>query len=149
MSIMPVLPAQRIVESLTSTHVDIFNATVTKRNVPDKTFGRLKATKPFKKKLETPNQGLANYVWRMLCFDLVPYAPHCCMPVMADVDVHIAHTMREGKAIRFGEPGYEEFKSAEKVLRQEMDDLVDQIESFLRPHDKKGIIRWGTALGML
>jgi hypothetical protein len=144
---MPILPINALVRGLSDDEDRIVRAAFTTRGVGSG-MARLRANKPFRR-VETFEQGCANYVWRMLCFDLVGSGKHACMPVCADFELSEALELRDGKRIRYGEPGYDEQKERSKALRNEMDALVGRVESTLAPGALKGVIRWGRALGML
>lgn len=109
--------------------------------------GKLRASKPHKR-VATFEQGCINYVWRMLCFDLVGHGKHACMPVTADWELSAGYDAQHGR-IRYGEAGYEGYREGNKALRQRMDDLVKRFERNIPLEQQKGIVRWGRALGYI
>jgi len=140
---MPVLPVESMVADLSESDERIVRAAFTTRGVC-----RLRANKPFKK-VETFEQGCANYVWRMLCFDLAGFGKHVCMPVCADFEISDAQATFDGGRIRYGQEGYNEQSNRAKELRKRMDELVKRVESVLPIESKKGLLRWGVAFGMI
>ena len=109
---------------------------------------RLRSSKPFKTP-KTVFEGCANYVWRMLCFDLVGWGKHVCMPVCADFDLEDCFNDSDGGQIRYGKTGYEDQRSRGRILRDAMDDLVKQFERNIPIERQVGILRYGRALGIL
>lgn len=144
---MPVLPIDAMVLDCNDLEERIVRAAFTVRGVSGG-YGRLRANKPFRT-VESFTQGCANYVWRMLCFDLVGWGKHACMPVCADFELSEAIEHRDGKRYRYGEPGYEEQRAEKRDLMKRMDALVSAVEKALPPESMKGVIRWGRALGMI
>ena len=147
MSNMPILPVEAMVIGLSDCDAGIVRAAFTGRGVQDN-WGRLKTNKPFKR-VTTFEEGCANYVWRMLCFDLVGHGKHACMPVCADFDLSDAQEVLEGRRVRYTDSGYDEYKGRSKELRDRMDALVKTVEAPLPVECKKGLLRWGRALGIL
>jgi len=86
MMTMPTFPVETIVDGWDSHDADLVRAAFTSRGARDGL--KLRASKPFKR-VRNSFEGYANYVWRMLCFDLVGWGKHACMPVCADIDVSI------------------------------------------------------------
>ncbi len=115
-------------------------------------FARLRESKPFSSP-KSYNEACANYVWRMLCFDLVGSGKHVCMPVCADFNISDAITFRDGKAPRYVLDGdnteWQARREQEKELRVVLDALVDRVEQHVPVMQRKGILRWGKALGTL
>lgn len=150
MTTMPILPLDTMVAGCDDEQERIVRAAFTTRGVRNKNDGyaKLRSNKPFAR-VTTFEQGCANYVWRMLCFDLVGSGKHACMPVTADFDISEACEIRNGGRVRYGESGYEEQRERRKDLRESMDALVKQVESVLPIEAQKGILRWGRALGMI
>jgi hypothetical protein len=148
---MPILPVNAMVSGLSDRDAGIVRAAFTTRGVNKDTVlqggAKLRANKPHRR-VGSFEEGCANYVWRMLCFDLVGSGKHACMPVCADFELSEALELRYGR-IRYGQPGYDEQKERSKTLRDEMDALVSRVEKGLPPEALKGIIRWGRALGMI
>jgi len=147
---MPILPIEAMVAGLDDGNSRIVRAAFTTRSIPAEYPGcaRLRANKPFRR-VETFEQGCANYVWRMLCFDLVGWGKHACMPICADFELADAQSVADGGHISYGQPGYEDQRQRRKDLMVRLDALVSEVESKLPPEAKKGIIRWGRALGMI
>ncbi len=147
---MPIFPVDAILFDFNESEDSIVRAAFTTRGVANKNEGcvRLRATKPFKR-VTTAEEGCTNYVWRMLCFDLVGFAPHSCMPVMADCDLYTAQGLSDGFTARYGDEDYEGQRDRRKALTGAMDAVVDRFEKSLPVEAKKGIIRWGKALGMI
>ena len=147
---MPILPVATMTADCSDQDAKIVRDAFTTRGIKnrDNGYARLRSNKPFSR-VKTFEQGCANYVWRMLCFDLVGHGKHVCMPVTADFDLMEACEIRDGGRIRYGQPGYEEQNEQRKALRVRMDELVKQAEAKLPVESKKGIIRWGRALGMI
>lgn len=85
MSKMPILPVDAMCKDLSDYEEELIRAAF------NRTTGKLRATKPFRKVDKTAPfaffGGEANYVWRMLCFDFCAFSPHSCMPVTADFDI--------------------------------------------------------------
>jgi hypothetical protein len=100
--------------------------------------GRLRVNKPKKEEVYEYNnrkyrrnlKGEAAYVWRMLCFYLVPYAPHCCIPVTADFDVGDLTTDANTRRARV----------------KELDLIVDKVLNTIPNYRKRGLLRWSQAL---
>ena len=106
---------------------------------------KLRANKPFRT-VRNKREGCANYVWRMLCFDLVGSGKHACMPVCADFDLHDAVRVSPAHAnITDRSDRY----AVVRELTADMDSLVKRVEAALPLEAKKGILRWGRALGMV
>ena len=141
MSQMPIMPVNAMVAGCTEDEARIVLAAFTSRGVqgPDM---RLKANKPFKK-VTTFEQGCANYVWRMLCFDCVGWGKHACMPVCVDFELCDAFSARDGQA------KYSERREDIRNLMAELDLLVKKVEANLPLERKAGLLRWGRALGYL
>lgn len=150
MSRMPILPLSTMVADCNDQEKEIVSAAFTTRGVKNKDdgFAKLRASKPFAR-VETFEQGCANYVWRMLCFDFCSFHPHCCMPVSADFDLSWGLEHRDGERVRYGQPGYDEQRHRERELTEQMKALIDRVESVLPVTAQKGVMRWGQALGML
>jgi hypothetical protein len=118
--------------------------------------GKLRASKPKIMRIKSacgryafPSSpsGESAYVWRMLCFYLVPYAPHCCMPAMADCDIpHIGDFLNRPV---FGTAEYETIRAAEREKRAGLDALVDKIMTVVPKSSWGGVMRWGRALGAI
>lgn len=150
MSTMPILPIDTMVADCSERDAHIIRAAFTTRGVRNKDDGyaKLRANKPFRR-VTTFEEGCANYAWRMLCFDLVGFGKHVCMPVCADFDVCDAVAIRDGKMPRYNEPGYDGWKAAKRSVVEALDALVTQVEEVLPLGAKRGIIRWGQALGVI
>ncbi len=147
---MPIYPIDAILHGFNEYEDSIVRVGFTTRGVANKTEGcaRLRASKPFKR-VTAYEQGCANYVWRMICFDLIPYAPHSCMPVCAEFDIWSAHSYIAGKRPSYGAEGYEDWVAGAKKLRAAMDELVDRFVAALPLEARGGIVRWGRALGII
>jgi hypothetical protein len=96
--------------------------------------GTLRASKPFRTIDPDADDALfkacANYVWRMLCFDLVASRPHNCMPVTADWDLRIVlndHSIRPGPA---------------RTAKDKLDATITRAESALPPGSLRGALSW-------
>ena len=105
-------------------------------------------SKPYKR-VTTPIQGYANYVWRMLAFDFAGCSPYNCMPVMADCDVYMGYKLESGFKGSWGDAGYDDFKAGERAKVSELDLLVKRVESALPITAQSGVMQWGRALGYL
>jgi len=121
----------------------VVRAAFTTRGVRD--GGKLRANKPFRT-VHNKWEGCANYVWRMLCFDLVGSGKHACMPVCADFDLHDA--VREDASYADVVDRHDRYQVV-RDLTADMDALVKRVESALPITEQKGILRWGRALGMV
>jgi hypothetical protein len=139
---MPILPVDSMVADCDAWEESVVRAAFTTRGVSE--GGRLRTNKPFRK-VSTKLEGCANYVWRMLCFDLVGWGKHACMPVCADFD--LMEALEVSPAWR--DRSREEHREGRRELMKEMDELTKRVESVLPIEAQKGIIRWGRALGMI
>ena len=150
MSNMPIYPMDAYCSKFDIPEEYILRACFTSRGRFSKEGGnmRLKANKPFAKPRNVA-QGCANYVWRMLCFDLVGWGKHACIPVCADFDLEETYTESRGGRIRYNQPGYDEQERGIKELRDNMDSLVQRFESNIPVEQQAGVMRWGRALGMI
>jgi hypothetical protein len=146
---MPELPVESICSCADFDDYDcrIIFAAFTSRGAPAGLL-RLRASKPYKR-IESAEQGYANYVWRMLCFDLVGSGKHACMPVCAEFEVWEGYEHVAGPKPKYGCDGYDEWKDGCRKRRDILDELVGTFESKLPAGAMKGIIRWGKALGMI
>jgi len=115
----------------------VVRAAFTTRGVRD--GGRLRTSKPFRA-VRNQLEGCANYVWRMLCFDLVGSGKHVCMPVCADFDLHATVADCADRTERF---------RIVRELTAGMDAMIKRVEETLPIEAKKGMLRWGRALGMV
>jgi len=153
---MPIFNLNSLTANCNEYEAGIVRGAFTDRGVQGKEngFARLREAKPFKT-VKTIEQGLTNYVWRMLCFDLVGSGKHACMPVCADFDIYEALVLRDGKR-----PSYNYTEGADnseckawdtekRNLMKSMDELVKRVEKDIPFEQQKGIVRWGRALGML
>ncbi|MHC5061784.1 MAG: hypothetical protein ACYTFK_11955 [Planctomycetota bacterium] len=145
MSNMPILPVETMVADLHDDDASIIRAAFTSRGVSE--GGRLRANKPFRK-VTTFEQGCANYVWRMLCFDLVGWGKHACMPVCADFEIMDGYGARDGYPERGDSEGRDKRRQDVRNMMKTLDGLVMQAESVLPGDSMKGVMRWGRALGM-
>ena len=151
---MPILPVDAMVADCNGLEELIVRAAFTTRGVRNKSDGyaKLRSNKPFRR-VESFEQGCANYVWRMLCFDLVGHGKHVCMPVCADFELSDAVTHRNGKCPKYNyedrndNTAYYLWTDCVKQLRKDMDALVSRVEKALPIEAQKGILRWGRALG--
>jgi hypothetical protein len=116
---------------------DVVCAAFTARGVRD--GGKLRASKPYRK-ASNEKEGCANYVWRMLCFDLVGSGKHACMPVCADFDLHTAVAEYADRDERW---------EIVKDLTVAMNELIKRVEAALPIEAHAGVLRWGRALGMV
>ncbi|MHC4302699.1 MAG: hypothetical protein ACYS7Y_36020 [Planctomycetota bacterium] len=105
---------------------------------------RLRSNKPYSR-VSSKLEGCANYVWRMLCFDLAGFGKHVCMPVCADFDLIDAIEVSPGCA----GSDREQQRAARRELQEDMDRLVKRVEAALPVEALKGVMRWGRALGMV
>ena len=149
MSRMPIHPVETMVADMHEDDAWIIRAAYTGRGVPAGCDGlRLRANKPFRK-VSTFEQGCANYVWRMLCFDCAGFGKHVCMPVCADFDLYEACDIQYGCPDRGDREGYDERRRRVRELMKSLDALIMQAESELPGMALKGVMRWGHALGMI
>lgn len=144
---MPVFNLDQLTEGMNDFDGCIVRGAFTTRGYKDG-LGRLREAKPFKT-VKTFEQGCINYVWRMLCFDIVGSGKHACMPVCADFDLWDALEARDGSRPRHGNPGYDDWRQSVKNLTDEMNSLIKRAERSIPLERQKGIVRWGRALGML
>ena len=153
---MPILPVDLMVADCNGFEELVVRAAFTARGVKNKSDGyaKLRTNKPFKR-VESFEQGCANYVWRMLCFDLVGHGKHVCMPVCADFELHDAITIRVGECPKrdwsdgADNTVCDDWRNRKKDLQKELDALVNRVEKTLPIGAQKGILRWGRALGMI
>ena len=146
MTTMPVFPNATLDAMLVDCdgwEESVVRAAFTTRGVRD--GGRLRANKPFRT-VRNKLEGCANYVWRMLCFDLVGSGKHACMPVCADFDLYDAVKVSPAHA---DITDYRDRAAVVRELQNEMDALVKRVERALPIEAQKGVIRWGRALGMI
>ena len=142
MSRMPILPVEAMVADCHDDDAWIVRAAFTTRGVSE--GGRLRASKPFRK-VSTFEEGCANYVWRMLCFDLVGWGKHACMPVCAEFDVYDAFDVRDGRVVRTDRAARDKRRQDIRDTMKALDLLVTTVESVLPSGSMKGIIRWARA----
>lgn len=98
--------------------------------------GRLLSSKPEKRELYVHNnrqyyrnlKAKSAYVWRMVCFALIPYAPHSCLPMMVSLELTDVGTPHE---------------ETDK-LTKELDLIVDKIVA--SQPTKPGYLRWARVL---
>jgi len=150
MTKMPEIAVDAIVNDravFTDLEARIILAAFTGRGAPAGLL-RLRASKP-NKRVTTASEGYANYVWRMLCFDLVGSGKHACMPVCAEFEVWEGYEYVAGERPRWGCDGADEWNDGCKAARNNLDELIARFESKLPAGAMKGIIRWGRALGMM
>jgi hypothetical protein len=143
---MPIMPVEAMVDGLTDWEKDVVRAAFTSRGVP--AGGRLRANKPYGK-VSTFEQGCANYVWRMVCFDCVGHGKHVCMPICADFDVHAAFDAKYGRIEWSDIDGRRDRHELVRDMTKILDTLVSRVERKLPIGALKGVMRWGHALGML
>lgn len=157
---MPILPLNTMLDGFNDQEKRILSAAFTSRGVKIDGAAKLRASKPYADKkvidgqgIEAFEMGCANYVWRMLCFDLVGSGKHVCMPVCADFAISWALDAMYGCTPRYGTDGYEAASKERRELKREltnkMNELIKRFESVLPVEAQKGIIRWGRALGMI
>jgi hypothetical protein len=122
------------------------------RAAQNKRTGGLRASKPFGRidfegdEDKALFEGSANYVWRMLCFDFCGFHPHNCSPVTANAEVCAVFYVRKER----GEyANFAEWRAASKIVLDTLDALIKRIESVLPVTAQKGVMQWGSALGML
>jgi hypothetical protein len=139
MSTMPILPLDSICADLDTFEARVVRASCTTRGVSE--GGRLRSSKPYKKVL-SKSEGCANYVWRMLCFDLVGSGKHACMPVCADFDITDALDILYGRVDYTDHEASVARRSVHRDLTVEMNELVKRVESFLPLMAHKGLLRW-------
>jgi hypothetical protein len=142
---MPILPVEEMVAGYTEFEATVIRAAFTGRGVKEGL--KLRANKPYRK-VSSYLEGCANYVWRMLCFDLVGHGKHVCMPVTADFEVRDALEVRDGRVDWSERDKYTERREAVRDTMKELDELIKRFESVLPISAQKGILRWGRALGM-
>lgn len=150
MSNMPVYPLDTMFSDCSDWEESIVRMAFTNRGRFSKDNGnaRLRANKPFKR-VTTFEQGCANYVWRMLCFDLVGHGKHVCMPVCADFEISEACDIRRGYRPKWDDPQYSDIRAEERDLLDMLDDLIKRFEKDIPIEQQAGIVRWGRALGMI
>jgi len=140
---MPTLPVEAMVASMTDGEAALIRAAFSR---PNGATAKLRATKPFRKVDPTaPGAGrkaYANYIWRMLCFDFVPYRPHNCMPVTADWDVCavIKHRYEERERNGFDNPVSRRELERDRVAM--LDALIKRAESVLPVAAQRGVMAW-------
>ena len=118
--------------TLTATERDLVEACIATQG---KNKGRLRASKPKivygEDKKPAKLTGEAAYLWRMLAFDLCSFAPHCCMPVCADMDLpHDEHEIR-------------------MQVCYTLDSLADKVAKHQGWANRGGTLRWAKAFGVL
>lgn len=156
MTVMPVFNVDMLCEGLTDQEVWVIRAAFTNRGVKNKSEGyaKLRSNKPFRR-VETFEQGCANYVWRMLCFDLVGSGKHACMPVCSNFETSDAIRCRDGDGPKLDvdDPvkyaAWKEYRDRGRVLMKELDELIKRVETKIPLEEKRGLVRWGYALGVL
>ena len=122
---MPTIPVEKLNDSLlNSEEQKIVDMIINK--------GVLRSSKPkvSKKNSDPVLIGKAAYVWRMVAFHISRNPQHQCMPVTADWDIVGSFDER-------------------KEISKQLDVLVDKIVNTVPPTQWHGILRWGSALGML
>lgn len=129
---MPVLPVETMTADFADYDARLIRAAFTKRGEC-----RLRTAKPYRN-AKSRFEGEANYLWRMLCFDLVAATPHSCMPVCADFDMHSTWGKDLDRADR-----YDQVRSRTK----ELDDLVERFCALLPVEQRGGLCRWGRIMG--
>jgi hypothetical protein len=140
---MPTLPIEAMVRDLTDNGAKIIRAAFLRS---DGTSAKLRASKPFRKIDPTaPGAGFkayANYVWRMLCFDFVPYRPHNCMPCTAgwDVCMVIKHRYEQRERDGFDNPISRRDLERERLVA--LDALIKQAESVMPITAQRGAMSW-------
>jgi hypothetical protein len=133
-------------EGLNEWEDKVVRAAFTTRGVP--AGGRLRSNKPFRRESNI-FEGCANYVWRMLCFDLVGSGKHACLPVMADCDVHSGFSAELGRIDYKDRGASDARRETVRDMMKLLDMLVGRVEKKLPIASKKGILRWGRALGVI
>lgn len=111
---------------------------ITILNTIIKKDGSLKASKPKAKKHDDPNiVGKAQYVWRMVAFQVSPKPQHHCMPVCACFDLPA-----------FNDDG--KWKSdIARTMEKSLDNIIDVIVNAVKMSEWHGVHRWGKALGYI
>jgi hypothetical protein len=142
---MPILPVNEMAADYNEFDAAVIRAAFTGRGVKEGL--KLRTNKPFNK-VSSYLEGCANYVWRMLCFDLVGHGKHVCMPVTADWEVSTAFDVRDGCVDWKDDERRTARREDVRNTMKELDELVKRFESVLPIEAQKGIIRWGSALGM-
>jgi hypothetical protein len=131
---MPFIPSEAL------SAVESNAATCVSRRVFHPTTRRLKAKKPYPKMdfahVDALLHASANYVWRVLAFDLCDFAPFNCMPCTADWDLRKCFS-------------YQEVYAEREAWRATLDEAIKQIESAIPADQHYGAIRWGRALDLL
>ena len=146
MSRMPILPVDAMVADCNESDAWIIRAAFTSRGVP--AGGKLRTGKPFKR-VTSQREGCANYVWRMLCFDLCDWAPHYCMPICADFEISFGYEAEYGRPDRSDKEAATLRRGNVRAMMRVLDLLVKKAESSLPVGSMKGIMRWGKAYGMV
>ena len=136
---MPVFDVNELVADCTDYEAELVRGAFTARGV-EKGKMRLRAAKPHKR-VGSEFEGLVNYTWRMLCFDLAGFGQHACLPVCADFDA--CH----GRSLDHPEEGWKERGDAVRAKCDEIDALIKRIEKRIPLEQKRGLVRWGRALG--
>jgi hypothetical protein len=144
---MPVVSVETIVAELHDDDASIVRAAFTGRGRSDG-LQRLRASKPFSR-VKTFEQGCANYVWRMLCFDLCDFAPHYCIPITADIEVDMGYDARDGRPDRADREGRDKRRQDVRNMMKALDMLVAAVEAEMKDVPMKGVMRWGRAYGMV
>jgi hypothetical protein len=146
---MPIHPVDAMVADMHEDDAWIIRAAYTDRGVPaDRDGYRLRANKPFRK-VSTFEEGCANCVWRMLCFDCAGFGKHVCMPVCADFEIMDAYDVRDGRPDRSDIDGRNKRRQDVRNMMKMLDALTMQAEAVLPGMALKGVTRWGAALGLL
>ena len=135
---MPILPVEKMVEDMPESIKSAFFSAV-KQNTTDilDGVGQLKTAKPFKNP-KNINEVIANYIWRLLCFDYCEEKPHCCIPVNAFWDLEITCQKEFDK---------ENWREKHKQLKEKLDVLITTAEKKFPMI--KNAKRWGKLLGVI
>jgi hypothetical protein len=100
--------------------------------------GKLKSKKPYPKvnfkQADALLHASANYMWRMLAFDMCNFRPHNSLPCTADWDLR--------QAYKHTPTGMSEWMDT-------LDDAIRQVESTIPVDQHKGALEWGYALGLM
>ena len=146
MSTMPIFPVDAMVADWSESDAEIIRACFTGRGVKEGL--KLRASKPVKE-AKSVRDGLVNYVWRMLCFDLVGWGKHVCMPVCADFDLSYGYDAEFGRVEFKDREGCDRRREVVKGATAGGDVLVKRFETHIPLVAQKGIMRWARAYGVV
>lgn len=96
-----------------------------------KNKGCLRASKPAQ---AAPQ---AQYIWRMVAFEISPHQPHQCLPMLADWELYDLFNR-------------DDVERMDKVnaLCKKLDEVVNKIVDTVPANKRHGLKAWGRALGV-